>query len=159
MRRMEHGRHSLRDGHEETSFPRYGKITHRCQTPNFSSMQFPTLRQRCFLHRMHADLQTLTDIIRMICEESPRPLPEGTSTPISSLISKMLRKDSLRRPKIDQLVVCPYIVPFIIRIYLNLGRISNVVNNRNGSYDPEIFLRFLKSQVFNYIYVCVYIFL
>ncbi|KAF3425472.1 hypothetical protein E2986_03483 [Frieseomelitta varia] len=101
---------------------------------------------------------TLTDIVRMICEESPRPLPEGTSTPIISLISKMLRKDSLHRPKIDQLVVCPYLVPFIIRIYLNLGRTSNVVNKRNGNYDPEIFLRFLKSQVFNST-MCTFFFL
>ena len=91
----------------------------------------------------------------MICEESPRPLPEGTSTSIVSLISKMLRKDPFHRPKIDELVICPYLVPFIIRIYLNLGRISNVINKGNGNYDPEIFLRFLKSQVFEYVHFSV----
>lgn len=151
MRHMEHGCHPLRDGREETSIPRYGKNHARIRIfvtteiiSNYTSMLYLSL---------HAHFQTLTDIVRMICEESPRSLPEGTSTPVISLISKMLRKDPLHRPKIDQLVVCPYLVPFIIRIYLNLGRTSNVVNKRNGNYDPEIFLRFLKSQVFHNMYI------
>ncbi|XP_071871091.1 serine/threonine-protein kinase Nek5 isoform X1 [Bombus fervidus] len=89
---------------------------------------------------------SLTEIIKMICEERPRPLPRGTSTSVVSLISKMLRKDPFCRPKIDQLILCPYLVSFIIRIYLNLGRVMSITNKNNGNFNPEIFLKFLKSQ-------------
>lgn len=94
---------------------------------------------------MYPNFQNLTEIIKMICEERPRPLPRGTSTSVVSLISKMLRKDPFCRPKIDQLILCPYLVSFIIRIYLNLGRVMSITNKNNRNFNPEIFLKFLKS--------------
>lgn len=84
--------------------------------------------------------------MKKICEEKPRPLPKGTSSSVISLISKMLRKQSFYRPKTNQLVLSPYLVPFIIRIYLNLGRVLNIANKDNENFNPEIFLKFLKAQ-------------
>ena len=89
---------------------------------------------------------TLTEIMRMTCEEKPRPLPKQASAAVVNLISKMLRKRSVLRPKTDQLVLCPYLVPFIARIYLNLGRIPCIANEENGSFGSEVFLKFLKPN-------------
>lgn len=58
----------------------------------------------------------------------------------------MLRKQSFCRPKTNQLVLSPYLVPFIIRIYLNLGRVLNTANKDNKNFNSEIFLKFLKAQ-------------
>ncbi|OAD54944.1 Serine/threonine-protein kinase Nek5 [Eufriesea mexicana] len=96
--------------------------------------------------------RTLTDIVQMICKEKPRPLRKGTSVSIVNLISKMLRKHPLYRPKTDQLVLCPYLVPFIARIYLNLGRVSNIIDKNNENFSPDIFLKFLKPQVIHRIF-------
>lgn len=89
----------------------------------------------------------LTEIVTMVCEENPRPLHRGVSPSVVSLISKMLRKYPLYRPRTDQLVLCPYLIPTIAQIYLNLGRIPNMVDANDGKFGPEVFLKFLKPQV------------
>ncbi|CAK9801300.1 Serine/threonine-protein kinase Nek8 [Anthophora plagiata] len=90
---------------------------------------------------------TLREIVKKTCEEAPRPLPRRTSACIVNLISKMLRKQPLYRPKTDQLVLCPFLVPYIARIYLNMGRVPNMAKRNDGNFGPEIFLRFLKPKV------------
>ncbi|XP_076661954.1 serine/threonine-protein kinase Nek5 [Halictus rubicundus] len=87
------------------------------------------------------------DIVEMTCKEQPRPFCSQTSPAIVNLISKMLRKLPLFRPKTDQLMLCPYLVPFIARAYLNLGRVSCTFGQENGTIDSEVFLKFLKPRV------------
>lgn len=88
----------------------------------------------------------LSEIMKLICEDKPRPLHRGISRSIVSLISKMLRKLPVHRPKTDQLVLCPYLVPYIARIYLNLGRLTSTADKTDGKFGAELFLRFLKPQ-------------
>lgn len=89
---------------------------------------------------------TLTDTIRMVCEEKPRPFQGPTAESIVNLVSKMLRKEPMSRPNTDQLVLCPFLVPFITRIHLNLGRTPCTVNEDSANFGPEVFLKFLKPQ-------------
>lgn len=84
----------------------------------------------------------------MICREDPQPLPKDTSASVVNMISKMLRKQSFHRPRTDQLVLCPYLVPYIVRVYMNLGRIPNTANQNNKNFGPEMFLKFVRSQRF-----------
>nr|XP_031845882.1 serine/threonine-protein kinase Nek5-like [Nomia melanderi] len=87
------------------------------------------------------------EIMRMTCEESPRPLPDRTSPALVNLISKMLRKLPFSRPKTDQLMLCPHLVPFIGRTYLNLGRVPCTLTRGNNDHrDSEVFLKFLKPR-------------
>ncbi|XP_076229735.1 MAM and LDL-receptor class A domain-containing protein 1 isoform X3 [Nomia melanderi] len=74
------------------------------------------------------------EIMRMTCEESPRPLPDRTSPALVNLISKMLRKLPFSRPKTDQLMLCPHLVPFIGRTYLNLGRVPCTLTRGNNDH-------------------------
>ncbi|XP_032679417.1 serine/threonine-protein kinase nekl-2-like isoform X2 [Odontomachus brunneus] len=74
------------------------------------------------------------------------PLPERTSASIVNLISKMLRKQSSNRPRTDQLVLCPFLVPYIVRVYLNVGRIINLANREPVNFGPHVFLKFLKPS-------------
>ncbi|XP_076183247.1 serine/threonine-protein kinase Nek5 isoform X2 [Ptiloglossa arizonensis] len=87
---------------------------------------------------------TLTEIMEMTCNGEPRPFRKPTSPAIVNLISKMLRKHPLFRPKTDQLVLCPYLVPFVVLTYLNLGRVYCTAKQDNGNFGPEMFLKFLK---------------
>lgn len=56
----------------------------------------------------------------------------------------MLRKQPLYRPSADQLVHCPFLVPYIVRVYLNVGRSMNVAVRDPENFGPHIFLKFLK---------------
>ncbi|XP_076292567.1 serine/threonine-protein kinase Nek5 [Lasioglossum baleicum] len=87
------------------------------------------------------------DMAKMTCKKKPRPLCGETSPAIVNLISKMLRKVPALRPKTDQLMLCPYLVPFIARTYLNLGRIPCSFSRENGTVGSEMFLKFLKKRV------------
>lgn len=91
-----------------------------------------------------------SEIIELVCNAKPRPLSNEMSDNVVNLISKMLRKGAPYRPRTNQLVLCPYLVPFIIRVYLNLGRSTNVANRDPDSFGPDIFLSFLKPQQINY---------
>jgi hypothetical protein len=97
-----------------------------------------------FLH----PFQNLREITTLIYNCSPQPLPQQTSAPLVNLISKMLRKQSLFRPHIDQLVLCPFLVPYIIRVYLNFGRSINLAERKCEHFGPHIFLKFLKPTGF-----------
>ncbi|KAH0952617.1 hypothetical protein HN011_005360 [Eciton burchellii] len=90
----------------------------------------------------------LREITTLIYNCSPQPLPQQTSAPLVNLISKMLRKQSLFRPHIDQLVLCPFLVPYIIRVYLNFGRSINLAERKCENFGPHIFLKFLKPTGF-----------
>ncbi|XP_076763681.1 serine/threonine-protein kinase Nek5 [Xylocopa sonorina] len=87
---------------------------------------------------------TLNEIVKMICEEKPRSLDKGASIAVVSLVSKMLRKRPNCRPNTDQLVLCPYLVPYIVRIHLNLGQVPNIANKNNGKFSRNVFLKFLN---------------
>ncbi|XP_012149617.1 serine/threonine-protein kinase Nek5 [Megachile rotundata] len=89
---------------------------------------------------------TLEEITKMICTADPQPLHRGASESIVNIISKMLRKQPRYRPKTDQLVLCPYLIPYIVRIYLNLGRIPNTAKQNSSNFGPEMFLKFLRPQ-------------
>lgn len=89
--------------------------------------------------------QSLEEITKLVYNSPPRPLPPQTSAPIVNLISKMLRKQSACRPRTDQLVLCPFLAPYIIRVYLNLGRNINLVEREPENFGSHIFLKFLNS--------------
>lgn len=84
------------------------------------------------------------EITKLVHNSPPQPLPQRLSASIVNLISKMLRKNSLCRPRTDQLVLCPFLVPYIIRIYLNLGREINLSERERENFGPQIFLKFLN---------------
>lgn len=84
----------------------------------------------------------------MVYDSPPQPLPQWISASTVNLISKMLRKSSVCRPCTDQLVLCPFLVPYIIRVYLNLGRQINLAEQEPESFGPHIFLKFLNSPKF-----------
>ncbi|XP_015439141.1 PREDICTED: serine/threonine-protein kinase Nek5-like [Dufourea novaeangliae] len=88
----------------------------------------------------------LTEIVNMTCNEKPRPLSKQTSAAIVNLISKMLRKQPPSRPRTDQLMTCPHLVPFIARIYLNLGRVPLAPCQGDKNIMSEVFLKFLKPR-------------
>ncbi|KAG7208284.1 hypothetical protein KM043_014526 [Ampulex compressa] len=87
----------------------------------------------------------LTEIITIVCMEKPKPMRGDTSSRVINLISKMLRKQSAYRPRTDQLLLCPHLVPFIVRIYLNLGCSPNIFRQNKENFDANVFLKFLKS--------------
>ncbi|XP_014480795.1 PREDICTED: serine/threonine-protein kinase nekl-2-like [Dinoponera quadriceps] len=91
---------------------------------------------------------SLVEITKLVFDQPPKPLPEGTPVPIVNLISKMLRKQSPSRPRTDQLVLCPFLVPYIVRIYLNVGRIINLADRESAKFGPRVFLKFLKPPNF-----------
>lgn len=55
-----------------------------------------------------------------------------------------MRKQITLRPRTDQLVLCPFLAPYIIRVYLNLGRRINVAERERENFKSEIFLKFLN---------------
>ncbi|XP_012540854.1 serine/threonine-protein kinase Nek5 [Monomorium pharaonis] len=87
---------------------------------------------------------SLAEITKLVHNDPPQPLPRRMSASIVNLISKMLRKTSLRRPRTDQLVLCPFLVPYIIRVYLNLGRDINLAERERKSFGSHVFLKFLN---------------
>lgn len=89
--------------------------------------------------------QNLEEITKLVFNSPPRPLPPQTSASLVNLISKMLRKQSACRPRTDQLVLCPFLAPYIIRVYLNLGRSINLAERERESFGSHIFLKFLNS--------------
>ncbi|XP_076625822.1 serine/threonine-protein kinase Nek5 [Colletes latitarsis] len=86
---------------------------------------------------------TLPEIMEMTCNEQPRPLRKHTSEATINLISKMLRKQPSFRPKTDQLVLCPYLVPLITLMHLNLGRVHCTAKQNTSNFGPKMFLKFL----------------
>ncbi|XP_076240946.1 serine/threonine-protein kinase Nek8 [Calliopsis andreniformis] len=96
--------------------------------------------------RLPFSAMTLAGTIKMTCEEKPRPFLTQTPETVVNLISKMLRKEPVSRPSADKLVLCPYLVPYITRIYLNLGRIPCVADQNDDSFSSETFLKFLKPR-------------
>ncbi|XP_029156514.1 serine/threonine-protein kinase Nek8-like isoform X2 [Nylanderia fulva] len=88
---------------------------------------------------------SLEEITKLVYNSPPRPLPPQTSAILVNLISKMLRKQSACRPSTDQLVLCPFLVPYIIRVHLNLGRNINVAERESENFGPHLFLKFLNS--------------
>ncbi|XP_071553865.1 serine/threonine-protein kinase Nek5 isoform X1 [Temnothorax nylanderi] len=90
----------------------------------------------------------LAEITKLVHNSPPQPLPQWISASIVNLISKMLRKNSLCRPRTDQLVLCPFLVPYIIRVYLNLGRQINLAERERESFGPHVFLKFLNPSKF-----------
>ncbi|XP_076381269.1 serine/threonine-protein kinase Nek5 isoform X2 [Megalopta genalis] len=90
------------------------------------------------------EFQDAADIVKMVCKEQPRSFRGYASPAIVNLISKMLRKLPFSRPKTDQLMLCPYLVPFIARTYLNLGRVPCTFGQEKGIWNSEVFLKFLK---------------
>ncbi|KAL6266316.1 hypothetical protein P5V15_003173 [Pogonomyrmex californicus] len=91
---------------------------------------------------------SLAEITKLVHNSPPQPLPQQTSAPIVNLISKMLRKQSLYRPSTDQLVFCPFLVPYIIRVYLNLGRSVNLAERDHENFGLHTFLKFLNPLKF-----------
>ncbi|XP_011863456.1 PREDICTED: serine/threonine-protein kinase Nek5-like [Vollenhovia emeryi] len=87
----------------------------------------------------------LAEITKLVRNNPPQPLPHWLSPSIVNLISKMLRKNSLCRPRTDQLVLCPFLVPYIIRVYLNLGREINLAERERDSFGPHVFLKFINA--------------
>lgn len=88
----------------------------------------------------------LSEMIKMVCNEKPRPLSGNISIKSVRLISKMLKKQVAHRPRMDQLVLCPYLIPFIARVHLNLGRIPNIVARDKENFDSRIFQYYIKSD-------------
>lgn len=88
---------------------------------------------------------SLEEITKLVFNSPPRPLPQQTSGPIVNLISKMLRKQSSYRPRTDQLIICPFLIPYIIRVHLNLGRNINLAERECENFGSHIFLKFLNS--------------
>ncbi|XP_015188613.1 PREDICTED: serine/threonine-protein kinase Nek5-like [Polistes dominula] len=91
----------------------------------------------------------LTEFTRMVYDKKPKPVDKNISISTIRLISKMLRKQSIYRPRTDQLILCPYLVPFIARAYLNLGRILQCnlgIKGKENFFDPQIFQYFFKTQ-------------
>lgn len=89
--------------------------------------------------------QSLEEITKLVFNSPPRPVPQQTSASVINLISKMLRKQSSCRPRTDQLVLCPFLAPYIVRVYLNLGRSINLTEREPESFGSHIFLKFLNS--------------
>ncbi|XP_011168035.1 serine/threonine-protein kinase Nek5 [Solenopsis invicta] len=86
----------------------------------------------------------LAEFTKLVHNSPPQSLPRWMSTTTVNLISKMLRKNSFCRPRTDQLVLCPFLVPYIIRVYLNLGRDINLAERERDSFGPHVFLKFLN---------------
>ncbi|XP_078033861.1 serine/threonine-protein kinase Nek5 isoform X2 [Augochlora pura] len=86
------------------------------------------------------------DIVNMTCNEQPGSFRGYTSPAVVNLISKMLRKLPHSRPKTDQLMLCPHLVPFIARTYLNLGRVPRTFDREEGICNSEVFLKFLRPR-------------
>ncbi|KAI4502644.1 hypothetical protein M0802_002556 [Mischocyttarus mexicanus] len=88
----------------------------------------------------------LIEITRMVCNNKPKSFDKKISISTIRLISKMLRKQAAYRPRTDQLILCPYLVPYIARVYLNVGRVQ--YNSRSGkeNFDHQIFQYFFKTE-------------
>ncbi|XP_020298267.1 serine/threonine-protein kinase Nek5-like [Pseudomyrmex gracilis] len=87
---------------------------------------------------------SLAEITRLVHNCPPEPLPHRVSAIVVNLISKMLRKQISFRPRTDQLVLCPFLAPYIVRVYLNLGRRINIAERERENFKSEIFLKFLN---------------
>nr|XP_050855469.1 serine/threonine-protein kinase nekl-2-like [Vespula vulgaris] len=87
----------------------------------------------------------LAEITRMVCYEKPKPFEQNISISTIRLISKMLRKQVIYRPRTDQLLLCPYLVPFVARVHLNLGRIQKFSSQDKENFNLRIFQYFIKS--------------
>ncbi|KAL2713782.1 serine/threonine-protein kinase nekl-2-like isoform X1 [Vespula squamosa] len=87
----------------------------------------------------------LAEITRMVCYEKPKPFDKNISISTIRLISKMLRKQVSCRPRTDQLLLCPYLVPFVARVHLNLGRIQKFSSQEKENLNLRIFQYFIKS--------------
>ncbi|XP_046424863.1 serine/threonine-protein kinase Nek8-like [Neodiprion virginianus] len=68
--------------------------------------------------------KNLKDLVEAVCSSRIRPIEANTSPEVVNLVSKMLRSNPAYRPKIEQLLLCPYLVPYMIRVHLNIGRIA-----------------------------------
>ncbi|XP_015605837.1 serine/threonine-protein kinase nekl-2 isoform X2 [Cephus cinctus] len=88
---------------------------------------------------------TVKDIIKITCTEKPRPIVARTSASTVTLISKMLKKEAYYRPRTSQLLMCPYLVPSIARVYLNLGRQVEMISKHETNFSLDVFTGFLKS--------------
>ena len=51
------------------------------------------------------------------------PLPSKTISPGTiDLVNKMMKRDPKKRPRSNQLVLCPILLSSITKVYLNVGR-------------------------------------
>ncbi|XP_014236745.1 serine/threonine-protein kinase nekl-2-like [Trichogramma pretiosum] len=88
---------------------------------------------------------SMEEIIEMICRNKPRLFQReqlDVSKETKIVVCKMLIKEPSRRPTTKQLILCPYLLPFVARVYLNLGRAYSVPDEL---FDLKIFQPYLKS--------------
>ncbi|XP_012277098.1 serine/threonine-protein kinase nekl-2 isoform X2 [Orussus abietinus] len=97
-------------------------------------------------NRLPFPAQTQEEIVEMVCNARPRPLPRNTRIDTVNLLSKMLRRDAERRPTSYRVVHCPYLVPSIIRVCLNVGRNPNHAEWNAENLEYHQFERFLKTR-------------
>ncbi|XP_046746056.1 serine/threonine-protein kinase Nek8-like [Diprion similis] len=77
----------------------------------------------------------LKNLVEAVCNSKIQPLKANTSPEVVNLVSKMLRRNPAYRPKTDQLLLCRYLVQYVIRVHLNIGRVavSNELHHRGAS--------------------------
>ncbi|XP_066601034.1 serine/threonine-protein kinase Nek5-like [Prorops nasuta] len=90
--------------------------------------------------------KSFEEIREMVCHKEPQALPRSVENDTITLISKMLRKKKLNRPRTDQLLLCPFLVRTIATVYLNVGRILNTIDRDPTNFDSRIFTNFLKQR-------------
>lgn len=86
----------------------------------------------------------MTEIIEMICKSPPYHLFK--TNPVSReskiMVFKMLQRDSSKRPTTHLLLLCPYLISHVAKVYLNLGRAYSTPNQYFGI---ETFQHYLKK--------------
>lgn len=81
-------------------------------------------------------------MVQLICKEKPR-LFKSTNISRGSkiVVYKMLQRDSTIRPSTRLLLLCPYLVSYIAKVYLNLGRSYAIPDHE---FKLDVFYPFLK---------------
>ncbi|XP_012265021.2 serine/threonine-protein kinase Nek3-like [Athalia rosae] len=85
----------------------------------------------------------LKDLIDAVCSSRIRPFELPICTEVVNLVSKMLRNNPTHRPSAAQLLLCPFLVPFVIRHHINLGRVA-LPRHRHQTDPISSYLKNLK---------------
>ncbi|XP_058791478.1 serine/threonine-protein kinase nekl-2-like isoform X2 [Phymastichus coffea] len=86
----------------------------------------------------------IEEIVQMICREKPR-LFQSTNISRSTkiIVYKILQQDASMRPSTRLLLLCPYLVSYTTKVYLNLGRSYAIPDHE---FKLDIFRQFLKPS-------------
>ncbi|KAJ8682057.1 hypothetical protein QAD02_017849 [Eretmocerus hayati] len=85
---------------------------------------------------------SMEEIVEMVCNNKPQLFKTmDISRDIRILIYKMLQQNSTKRPSTRLLLLCPFLVSYVAKVYLNLGR---AYATPEKDFDFNIFRQFFN---------------